>query len=122
MGSPDYTKRPPLPLAERPPRPGDAVFLNAFNSYLRVYSLGPCSVIVTKEFGRWHLSIAHPSRYPHWDEIAEARYRVLPAGVTVALVLPPRAEYVNYHPNCFQLHEVTIPGGPDNADAFPDVV
>jgi len=68
-------------------------------------------VIVTREFGNWHLSIAHPLRYPTWDEIAEARYRILPDGVTMALLLPPRAEYVNVNPNCFQLFQVD-PGGP----------
>lgn len=83
--------------------------LNASNSYLRIYSLGECSVIVTKEFGTWHLSVAHPRRYPTWDEIAEARYRVVPDAVTMALVLPPRAEYVNLHENCFQLTEVAGP-------------
>lgn len=53
-----------------------------------------------------HLSISHPARYPTWDEIAEARYKFLPDALTFALYLPPKAEYVNLHPNCFHLHEV----------------
>jgi hypothetical protein len=46
------------------------------------------------------------SRYPTWDEIKEARYKYLPAEITVALILPPLGEYVNVHPNCFHLYEI----------------
>lgn len=55
---------------------------------------------------RWHLSIAHPARYPTWDEIKAARYELTPANVTMAMILPPPDEYVNQHPNCFHLHEI----------------
>lgn len=54
----------------------------------------------------WHLSISHPSRYPSWDEIADARYELIPDDVTVALLLPPRDEYVNAHPYCFHLWQI----------------
>jgi hypothetical protein len=54
----------------------------------------------------WHLSISHPHRYPDWDTIADARYSLMPDEITVAMFLPPRAEYVNLHKNCFHLHEV----------------
>jgi hypothetical protein len=65
-----------------------------------------CSVLVAVESGRWHLSIAHPDRYPTWDEIREARYALVPNHVTMAMLLPPRQEYVNIHPHCFHLWEV----------------
>lgn len=55
----------------------------------------------------WHLSISHPDRYPSWDEIRDARYELLPDACTMGLFLPPRMEYVNVHPNCFHLREVT---------------
>jgi len=63
---------------------------------------------------QWHLSISHrtsthpprPGRYPEWDEITDARYRFVPDGVTMAMLLPPRAEYVNAHDTCFQLWQV----------------
>jgi len=55
----------------------------------------------------WHLSISHPDRYPTWDEIKAARYELLPDEVTMGMLLPPKGEYVNVHPNCFHLHEVT---------------
>jgi hypothetical protein len=54
----------------------------------------------------WHLSIAHPDRYPTWDEIADARYGLIPDDVTMAMLLPPRGEYVNEHPHCFHLWQV----------------
>lgn len=84
----------------------------------KAYRFGPCSVIVSqhdiKERGifvkRWHLSIAHQTRYPSWDEIKEARYRLLPEDVTMAMLLPPKGHYVNLHENCFHLHEIPNEG------------
>ena len=70
------------------------------------YRFGRCFVIVGKEEDRWHLSISHPARYPTWDEIKEARYRFVPDNVTMAMILPPKDEYVNLHENCFHLHEI----------------
>lgn len=55
---------------------------------------------------RWHLSISHPSRYPGWDEIKDARYSLLPLGLTFAQILPPPGEYTNIHRNCFHLWEI----------------
>lgn len=106
-GRPTFRDRPPLPLSEHLPGPSLARMVNGSNDYLRVYRLGECGVIVTREFGRWHLSVSHPSRYPLWDEVAEVRYRVIPDGVTMAMPLPPSSEYINLHPNCFQLVEIT---------------
>lgn len=61
----------------------------------------------------WHLSISHrrteglaPGRYPTWDEIRDARDRFIPDEVTVALLLPPKAEYVNVHATTFHLWEI----------------
>lgn len=76
------------------------------------FRLAECSVIVAHEpLGRdgsyrWHLSISHASRYPTWDEIAEARYQLLDDDLYMVMVLPPSSEYVNAHPNCFHLHEL----------------
>jgi hypothetical protein len=79
---------------------------------------GHLSVIVGQEphhgTMRWHLSISHrtnqlrpkPGRYPHWDEIADARYRFVPDDVTMAMILPPSTEYVNLHNTVFHLHEI----------------
>ena len=54
----------------------------------------------------WHISISHPDRYPTWDEIADVRYELAPDDVTMALLLPPRAEYVNAHDRCFHLWQI----------------
>ena len=73
-----------------------------------------CTILVaTEPLGpngalRWHLSISHSRRYPHWNEIKEARYRLIPNEVMVALFLPPMEQYVNVHGNCFHLHQVEI--------------
>lgn len=66
-----------------------------------------CSVIVSsREYGRWHLSIAHPRRYPTWDEIKDARYRLVPDDVHMVMALPPKKFYLNLHPNAFHLWEL----------------
>lgn len=106
INRPSFESLQALKLVEFPPTDADQRrFLNSRNSYFRRYALGECSILVTKEEGRWHLSIAHPRRYPTWDEIAEARYRIIPDSVYVVMVLPPRREYINVHNYCFQLHE-----------------
>ena len=54
----------------------------------------------------WHLSISHPSRLPTWDEIHDARYKFCPDQTRMAIILPPKAEYVNLHPTTMHLYEV----------------
>jgi hypothetical protein len=54
----------------------------------------------------FHLSIAHTDRYPTWDEIADARYELIPDDVTMALLLPPKGEYVDAHNHCFHLWQI----------------
>ena|GEM_PF-1436394 len=104
---PGYLDRRPLTLREVPPRgPVAEMMINPANSYLRCYELGECTIMVTREYGEWHLSIAHRARDPEWDEIAEARYRLIPDDVTMAMILPPKAQYVNVHKFCFQLVQV----------------
>ena len=78
----------------------------------KMYLSGALKVLLADEgtaeykiTGRFHLSISHPHRYPKWDEIASARYTLVPNEVTMMMYLPPREEYVNLHKNCFHLHE-----------------
>lgn len=63
-------------------------------------------VIVSKDAGAWHLSVSHPLRYPTWDEIKYLRYKYLPNDVTMAIILPPKEDYVNLHPTCFHLWQI----------------
>lgn len=56
-----------------------------------------------------HLTVLvgrEPGRYPEWDEIVEARYRFIPDEARIAMLLPPRAEWVNVHPTTFHLWEI----------------
>jgi hypothetical protein len=59
----------------------------------------------------WHMSISHRGpknravRYPRWDEIAHARYELLPHDVDFVMHLPPPDEYVAVHDTTFHLHE-----------------
>jgi len=61
------------------------------------------TVIVSVDSGRLHASIAHPDRYPTWDEILRLRGWIFPAETEVVMVLARKSEYVNLHPNCFHL-------------------
>lgn len=70
------------------------------------FSLRGCKILVSRENGKWHLSISRPDKYPDWDDIRDARYALLPDNITMAMLLPPTAEYVNFHKNCFHLHEI----------------
>jgi hypothetical protein len=72
------------------------------------YTAGALTACVTRdgEDSRWHLSVSHPTRYSTFDEIKEARYTLIPDEVVMAMMFPPRREYVNLHPNCFHLYEV----------------
>lgn len=96
---------------------------NALSGTHRAYLASPsgCRVIVGHEPAKaapagiwlppnelllWHLSISHPHRYPTWDEIADARYELVPDDITMAMLLPPPGEYVNAHDTCFHLWQI----------------
>lgn len=60
----------------------------------------------------WHLSVSHEShsvrrakRYPSWDELAHARYELLPADIDVVMRLPPPEDFIDVHDTTFHLHE-----------------
>lgn len=77
----------------------------------RVYGMNGCRIIVSNDPSDaprpgWHLSISRKDHDPAWDEIATARYRLLPDIEEMAMYLPPLDEYVNLHPFTFHLHEV----------------
>ncbi len=91
------------------------------------WTMGECSVFTSREpMGfqtsiierpppqpyRWHMSIAHPERYPTWDEMVHAREYLLPLELVFAQIFPADwDEYVNIHPNCFHLWEVRDESG-----------
>ena len=79
--------------------------------YERGTGYGTLTAIVAQEPQGWHLSVSwrnsrgRPTRYPTWDEIADARYRLLPDDRDFVMHLPPPGEYVACHPTTFHLHE-----------------
>jgi hypothetical protein len=109
----------PTRLEEIPPRAEDqARYINEVNSYLRIYRYGACGVIVTKEYGKWHISVSRPDRLPSWDEIRDVRYAIAPDDVTMAMILPPKSSYINIHPNCLHLWEMA----PSDFEIPPGIV
>lgn len=72
----------------------------------RGFVMGRCTILLSHdERGGWHLSIAHPTRYPTWDEIAYVRYELVPDDVPMVMWLPPKEEYINIHSFCLQMTE-----------------
>lgn len=73
------------------------------------YRSGECRILLSSQEEReqigWHFSISCESRNPTWEEQRDVRYALIPDGVTMVSVLPPRAEYVNVHKYCFHWHE-----------------
>jgi hypothetical protein len=78
---------------------------------------GHLTVFLSVDDGLVHLSISHrvdvlgsrrtePGRYPTWDEIVDARYLFCPEDKVMAMLLPPKSEYVNVHPTTFHLWEI----------------
>jgi len=84
---------------------------DAEDGVLRVFS-GP-------EPEGWHLSISFVTRgglrarLPSWEEIRDARYAFCPGEVTMAMLLPPAEECVNFHETTMHLWQAD---GPQVAD------
>lgn len=84
------------------------------HGYLRAYTAGDMKVAVGHElYGekwlKWHISVSRPDRCPTWDELKQAKYSLLPAGVDVEMqiIFPRKAEdYVDIHQFCLHLWEV----------------
>jgi hypothetical protein len=74
-----------------------------------MFSQGECKIMLSgpqeREQIGWHLSISHESRNPTWEEQRDARYALIPDGIYMVMILPPKAEYVNVHEFCFHWHE-----------------
>ena len=93
----------------------EAIGVPRVGVWRRRVSDGELAAMVADEPTGWHMSISHsrrgrggtwgPGRYPTWDEIADARYTLLPADRDFVMHLPPPAEYVAVHETTFHLHE-----------------
>jgi len=111
LGQPSFEATTNLVPHEVPNHPEIAAMVNGNHQTqyktLRSYVLGECTMLMTREFGQYHLSIAHPKRYPTWLEISTAWYRIVPGAESkvAALMLPKLSEYINIHNFCMQVHE-----------------
>lgn len=96
--------------------------------YVKDVEDGRLQVLVSPNPDGYHMSIAHlvidadgkpsPGRNPVWEEIREARYLFCPPNSTMAMLLPPEGEYVNFHETTFHLWEVPeLAGRTDRAAA-----
>lgn len=106
---PTATRRkfPPIKRQPTPPQLLMAQAKGALERNFTVYLMGQVSIFVgIDDNGSHHLSIAHPKRYPTWDEVVHIRYELVPDGATMAMLLPSQKDYINIHENCFQLHEL----------------
>ena len=73
------------------------------------YKMGKCRMLVSPPVDEdvgWHLSISCNDRYPSWDEIAHARYELLPTEIEFVMHLPKPEDYINIHDYTFHLHEL----------------
>lgn len=108
--------RAPITKQQSPWEPVPAIELRAELAVLgawftrRVHD-GTLRACVAEEPTGWHLSVSFvnhrrvASRYPSWDELADARDQLLPADVGFVMHLPRTSEYVAVHPTTFHLHE-----------------
>jgi hypothetical protein len=72
------------------------------------FDFGRCTVMVSIDNGKWHLSISTPSAAPCYKEIKAARYKFIPDNIFMAQIFPPKADFVNVHPFCFHLFQIEI--------------
>lgn len=73
---------------------------------MKIEPFGECFVMFSVDAGMEHLSISHKDRLPTWDELHEARYKYMSPSITVAMLLPPKNQYVNLHQFCFHLWQL----------------
>jgi hypothetical protein len=69
---------------------------------MKLFNHNGVSCILSKDGGKWHLSMSCPDRLPTYEEMKEIRYKYLPTVAYMAQIFPPLEEFVNVHP--FTLH------------------
>jgi hypothetical protein len=85
--------------------------LDAGFQKIRCYTVDRVRVTIAEGADdRLHLSVSHPDRYPTWDEVADARYDLMPDGVLMVMPLPPAGDYLNESAFVFNLMECRDPG------------
>lgn len=83
---------------------GGWFYLNRLTSHTLILSGG------TYDGQRWlHMSLGHPSRLPTWGEFVDAKEWAMGVERFAAQLIPPRSQYVNFHPYVLHLYS---PVGP----------
>lgn len=72
----------------------------------RYYRMGFAFIILGHSPAGWHMSISLPARYPTWDEIAEAWYKLTPENTAGGMILPKPEDFVNVSKTCLHIWEV----------------
>jgi len=80
---------------------GAFVVLLAGGEVLRVVSSGPASY--EGSHGWEHVSVSLENRIPSWEEMCLAKDLFWFEDETVIQFHPPKAEYINHHPNVLHL-------------------
>ena len=78
-----------------------------FPSGTKVYLKKDMAAAVSKENGLWHISISTKNRTIDYDDLKDARYSLVPDDCHMAQIFPPKSEFVNLHPFCFHLYQIT---------------
>lgn len=76
-----------------------------------VYLLDFATVIFSRELRedgkeQLHASISHPFRIPTFEEVKYMRYKLFPNNMKVAMIFPPKEEYVNLEPHTLHLFQM----------------
>lgn len=74
--------------------------------HIHAFQCGPYRCLVSRDAGRWHLSVSHAHRLPTWEELDAARRKFLSDDLWMVQVSPPSKHYVNLHPNVLHLWEL----------------
>lgn len=66
--------------------------------------LGLLTAQIEQDGKAWlHLSLSQKKRIPSWDQLRMAKEDLLGRDSLALQILPPAAEYVNFHPRCLHL-------------------
>lgn len=81
-------------------------FIEATKGQVLTIAKGDLRIIIGVEDGKWHISLSTASRLPIYAEMKYLRYELLPDDCYMAMIFPPKAEFVNVHEFTLHLWEV----------------
>lgn len=73
---------------------------------MRSYRLRTLRILESYDKGCHHLSVSHPSRVPTWQEMEKIYKELGKDNPQMAMILPPKEQYVNVHDNCLHLFAI----------------